>query len=150
MSKITFHHNDHGLTVCQYIDNDGRHYQGAAQCHPQDEDFYTKLGGEIIASKRTLDKVYRAELKSLKRELRVLNNLLTTFGVGKKYEAEIGSNMFKQVRRARNLKQAEVHAMIQCIAQNRADLADYLNEKEHFYQEMRKIRSRQMENPGQN
>jgi len=58
--------------------------------------------------------------------------------------------MFKQVRRARNLKQAEVHAMIQCIAQNRADLADYLNEKEHFYQEMRKMRARQMENPGQN
>ena len=108
------------------------------------------MGGEIIASKRTLDKVYRAELKSLKRELRVLNNLLTTFGVGKKYEAEIGSNMFKQVRRARNLKQAEVHAMVQCIAQNRQDLTDYLTEKEHFYQEMRKMRARQMEDKGQN
>ena len=92
--------------------------------------------------------MYRAELKSLKRELRVLNNLLTTFGMGKKYEAEIGSNMFKQVRRARNIKQAEVYAMMQCIANNRADLQDYLNEKEHFYQEMRKMRARKVE--GQN
>lgn len=139
MSKLTFDHTDNA-TICHFIDNDGRHYSGIAQCHPNDQDFKTNLGGEIIASKRTLDKVYRAELKILLRELRVLNNLLTTFGVGKKYEAEIGSNMFKQVRRQRNLKQEEVYATRRLIKQNRQDLEDYINEKEHFYQEMRKMR----------
>ena len=35
MSKMTFVHNDvEGITVCNYIDNDGRYYSGMAKCHP--------------------------------------------------------------------------------------------------------------------
>jgi ribosomal protein S13 len=88
-------------------------------------------------------KVYKAELKALQRELRVLNNLLYTFAVGEKYADEIGSQMFRQVKRARNLKQAEVWAVRGLIEDNESELADYIKEKEYFYQEMRKIRKGQ-------
>lgn len=139
MSKLTFDHVD-DVTICHFIDNNGRYYSGTAKCHPQDKDFYTQLGGEIISSKRVATKVYKAELKALQRELRVLNNLLYTFSIGEKYANEIGSQMFRQVKRARNLKQAEIWAVRGLIKDNEGDLADYINEKEHFYQEMRKMR----------
>ena len=88
-------------------------------------------------------KVYKAELKALQRELRVLNNLLYTFAVGEKYSDEIGSQMYRQVRRARNLKQAEIHAVRGLIKDNEVDLADYIKEKDYFYQQMRKMRKGQ-------
>lgn len=144
MSKMTFTHEEvEGITICHYIDNDGRYYSAMARCHPQDRDFYTRLGGEIISSKRVATKVYKAELKVIQRELRVLNNLLYTFAVGEKYSDEIGSQMYRQVKRARNLKQAEMNAVRGLIQDNESDLADYIKEKEYFYQQMRQMRKGQ-------
>jgi len=88
-------------------------------------------------------KVYKAELKVVQRELRVLNNLLYTFAVGEKYSDEIGSQMYRQVKRARNLKQAELNAIRGLIKDNESDLADYIKEKEYFYQQMRQMRKGQ-------
>lgn len=143
MGTIHFTHDDvTRTTYCVSIDNDGRHYTGKAKCHEQDSEFYTHLTGEIIAAKRTVDKVYKAELKQLQRELRTYDNLLYTFKTGKKYDGERDSNMYAQILKQRRDKQEEIYTVQRFINDNQTDLADYLKEKEYFYQEMRKIRAR--------
>jgi len=144
MGTIHFTHDDETRTTyCVSIDNDGRHYTGKSQCHEQDSEFYTHLTGEIIAAKRAVEKVYKAELKELKRELRIYDNLLNTFRCGTKYDDERDSNMYRQIMRQRRLKQDEIYAVLRLIKTNEDDLNEYLRDKEYFYQEMRKMRARQ-------
>jgi hypothetical protein len=144
MGSINFTHDpETKTTYCVSIDNDGRHYTGKAKCHEQDADFYTDLTGEIIAAKRAVEKVYKAELKELKRELRIYDNLLNTFRCGIKYDDERDSNMYRQIMRQRRLKQDEIYAVLRLIKTNEDDLSEYLRDKEYFYQEMRKMRARQ-------
>lgn len=144
MGTIQFIHDDETRTTyCTSIDNDGRRYTGKSKCHADDSEFYTHLTGEIIAAKRAATKVYKAELKDLKRELRIYNNLITTFRTGKKYDEERDSNMYEQIMRQRRLKLDEIYAVLRLIKTNNEDLAEYLRDKEFFYKEMRKMRARQ-------
>lgn len=148
MNRISTRYNKDFLSaVCCIELPSGVKIVGTAECHPNDEDMANEKTGCYIAERRAYikylgyirDNEIKPELKALKKFYNVINQ-------SKYYNEQDYSNQML----LRNIKRLEddLAALKEEIQEERQSLKNYIDEKETFYQNVRKYRgkSKQAEN----
>ena len=148
MNRISTHWNDDmGVAVCTIIISNGDKVTGYAECSEKDKDMISEKVGCTIAEKRAYIEYLRyIRDKELKPELKALNKFYNVINQSKYYNEQDYSNQML----LRNIKRLEddLAALKEEIQEEKQSLKNYINEKETFYQNVRKYRgkSKQAEN----
>ena len=118
---------------------DGREYTGTAVCHPDDEDMMSKMTGFSIATLRA----ELEELKDMRREIettvKAYAHLYSIMSKSKQFNSE--SYEARTLRRKLYHAQEDLACMRESILDKRAEIKWYIDEKEKFYNIVRKNRA---------
>ena len=129
-----------GVATCILTVGDDE-FIGKAYCHPEDEDMSTKMTGFSIAFMRAEIKSYKQKKKDMKIALSAYVHLYSTMSRSKKFNRW----SYEGVMLKRKIKQceAELAALTSKIADLESDLQWYIDEKEKFFNKLRKFRKNQ-------
>lgn len=124
--------------TCTFIKGD-KTYTGSAVCHPDDEDMMSKMTGFSIATLRA----ELEELKDLRWEAEVTvksyAHLYSIMSKSKQFNSE--SYEARTLRRKLYHAQEDLACMRESILDKRAEIKWYIDEKEKFYNIVRKNRA---------
>lgn len=115
----------------------GVEFYGIATCHPNDEDMKSVRTGEIIAFNRAYIK-YLQHMRNTQVDpiLKVLTDLYKNMASSHRFN----SKSFEAIQLYKEIKYYEENKRVinQLIKDTREYLKNYINEKDKFYQRMRK------------
>ena len=142
-NKPIYRWNDEmGIATCTLIDNmNNKTYIGKAVCHPDDRDFMTDKAGLTIASSRATIKALQSyKNDELKPGLKALNQLYYSIKHSKHFNAN--SYEARALKRQIKMKEADIKVVNEKIKEERDFLKKYIDDKENFYQAIRKNRTK--------
>ena len=118
----------------------GIEFHDFAMCHDEDMDMCNKLTGQTIAELRALIQVYQYHRDcELKPQLQALKQLYYSMNKSKQYNKK--SYEARMLYRHITMYEEELQAVREEIKKLREHLNFYINEKEKFYQSVRKERA---------
>ena len=138
--KVNFYWDDErGTCRCTVSDGDNK-YIGMAFCNPVDFDMKSQKTGEEIAYNRALINALKAKKKEVKLELRGLLGYYyaikhTTKFNPKSYEARM---LYRQIR----MRYDDIDSIQQEIDGLDFYVANYIKEKDKFYESIRQMRAK--------
>ena len=137
-NKVDFYWDDKmGICRCTITVNNDK-YLGFAYVHPMDVDMMNEKTGNEIAYHRALINLLKDQKKKLNLELKGLNGLYYSmkhsphFNV-KSYEAKM---LYHQIK----YHNQDIEAINDLMEDINTWLKDYIDKKDHFYQQLRKRR----------
>lgn len=142
-NKPIYKWNDEmGIATCTLVDNiNNKTYIGKAVCHPDDRAFMTDKAGLTIASSRATIKALQSyKNDELKPGLKALNQLYYSIKHSKHFNAN--SYEARALKRQIKIKEADIKVINDKIKEEREFLKKYIDDKENFYQAVRKIRAK--------
>lgn len=136
---ISYYNSYTGITkyTIHYAD---RTFIGEAKCAPEDQDMVNKFTGADIARLRAIIKVCKYKKIELLGESKALNRLWYSMNKSKKFNPK----SFEALRIARHIRinKEELDAIKETMNTIETKLADYINDKEKFYQQVRARRAK--------
>lgn len=140
MNRISTRWNDDmGVAICTIVTSNGDTVTGYAECSEKDKDMISEKVGCTIAEKRAYIEYLRyIRDKELKPELKALNKFYNVINQSKYYnEADYSNQM---LLRAINRLETDITALKDELAAAKKELSEYIQDKEIFYQSVRKHR----------
>ena len=130
--------------VCIATDDMGREFKGEAWCAKDDLDFESELTGYTIAEYRAQIAAAKTYRNDLRIKLSALKQLYYSMKHSshfnpKSYEAKM---LFKQMKRT----QEDLDIAIHQLAVLKVELYEFIQDKETFYQKLRKARNDRVSN----
>ena len=131
---------ENGTTVCQMM-YDKKPFYGNSTCAPEDMDMLSKKTGQEIAFNRASIQVLRYEKMRLNIELKALKSLYYSINTSKRYNPK--SYEATMLKRQMDMRENDIAQLTADIREIQNHITSYINEKDKFYKELRKIRERQ-------
>lgn len=130
----------HGIAKCVIIDNDGSIYTGEAYCHPEDTDMMSEKTGLQIAETRANIKFLKHLIKDSKRELKALKDFHSLLKFNPYYNKDVREThlLIREIRR----REKDIQENENSLKEMKSALAEYIAEKEKFYQKIRRNRNK--------
>ena len=138
MKEPKFEIIDDNTIVC-YLEDNGEVYYGMAQCHPDDQDFFSARTGEHIAASRA----YMAYLKDLKRIIKIEQSSLTQLRacLNSNHKIDKKSIEMQTIAKFINKLQQEKLSIEQDMREERRSLNNFLDNKNKFYRRIESLRA---------
>lgn len=111
---------------------------GVAVCHPDDEDMMNEKTGCEIAYRRAKIESFRHYRDSLKLQLNALNQLYYSMNRSKHFNPKSYEN--KMLQRQIQMIKSDLATAKEMIAGEQQALKEYIDNKEEFYQAIRRNR----------
>ena len=127
------------IAFCSIFDTQfQKTFVGIAKCHPDDEDMASEKTGMYIAGLRAIISILKYEKKEIKKEIKTLYKFHYTINRSKQYNKESYENRMLH----RNIKrlEEEVELIEEEIKEINKKIINYIEEKEKFYQVIRRKR----------
>lgn len=137
MEPIFTYDEEKGLTKCVLIYK-GKFFEGYAKCHENDLDMKNNFTGSWIAAQKALIKLNKYYLKEIKDGLKALNQLYYSINKSKFFNEN--SYETKMLKRQISIHEDDIEAFKENIDMLKKQLVDVIDEKEKFYQKVRKER----------
>lgn len=129
------------VAICEIKTPDGYAATGFSACHPNDVDMVSEKTGCQIAERRAYIDYLKHTKKTLNAELKILKKFYNVVNQSKYYnEADYTNQML--IRHISRLE-SDIDDIKQEIDLQRSLLQEYLDNKEKFYQSVRKNRKDQ-------
>lgn len=140
MNRISTHWiDDMGIAICTITTSNGDKVTGYAECSEQDLDMISEKVGCTIAEKRAYMSYLRyVRDMQLKPELKALKKFYNVINQSKYYNSEDYSN--QMLLRTISRLEADLQELKGELAAAKKDLSTYIQDKETFYQTVRKHR----------
>lgn len=113
-------------------------YTGIAKCHPEDFDMMSEKTGCEIALRRAKIKVLQEYKRELNISLKALNHLYGSMKHSKNFNKN--SYEIKMLQRRIRMIKFDLDTTKEIIDMNQKNLKEYIDQKENFYQLIRKRR----------
>lgn len=138
MKTTYIYHN--GIAKYTIIDNDGSIYIGEAHCHPEDTDMMSEKTGLQIAETRANIKFLKRLIKESKRELKALKDFHSLLKFNPYYNKDVREThlLIREIRR----REKDIKENEKSLKEMENTLAEYIAEKEKFYQKIRRNRNK--------
>lgn len=128
---------ENGTTVCK-MTYDNKEFITTAICAPEDMDMMSKKTGEEIAFHRACVEVMKYEKLRLKHEYDGLRSLYYSMKHSKKFNPKSYEAMM--TRHQMNIRENDINQLKVDIKTTKQYITNYINQKDKFYTQMRKIR----------
>ena len=128
-----------GIATCILYDGENT-FLGLATCHPDDEDFQSEKTGLYIAEARAeIQALKHYKNNVLKPGLNALNQLYYSINHSKQYNKK--SYESKMLYRQIQMKEHDIKDIQDMINERKADLKKYIDDKDAFYQSVKRNRA---------
>lgn len=126
------------ICICT-INNQYGSFEGAAFCHPEDNDMCSKRTGEQISYHRAIIKSLQHERDNiLIPQIKALEHAISLIKM--KENAETPSDAFNILKRQLNNYRWQLITIRQLLIKERKELRNYIQTKEKMYQKIRRTR----------
>ena len=137
--ELTFNPED-GKTTC-VLNYDNKQFFGYATCANDDMDMVSKKTGEEIAIQRAKIAVLQYEKNMIESELRGLKSLYFSIKHSRRYNPK--SYEAKMLQKQMHMREEDIAGLKDEIKETRLYLKHYIDLKDSFYQQVRKLRKRE-------
>ena len=123
-----------------FINYNNKEFIGKAECHPDDQDFFSESTGKVIAERRALIKYGKYVLAAeVRPQLKILRHLQASMKQSKSYNAR--SNEARLLRRQVAQLEKEEQMIKLDIACLFDSINDFIDAKDDFYKRIRAKRA---------
>lgn len=129
-----------GQTTCIITDSYGHIFVGTSTCHPDDKDMLSRRTGEEIAYRRARIESLRAMRENIKVEIATLKQLYYSMKQSSKFNEKSYEN--KMLQRRIRMTEFDLTTIKEMLATERENLKTLIQEKEKFYQQIRRHRNK--------